>query len=351
MPRFGLRSRLVGVGRRGTGRLACRGSLHSGLPRAVALPRDLAQGTPELGALALDGDQLPLGVCELLLEAPAVVAGDAELVVAVPAVEPFPTEAERGADVQFGGGEADGERQQEHHGGEDADDDRVLGEDGPAFENGGAGGLVEEQEALDALAGVQGQQDRSRDQGDDQEQDEHGLPASPAATPGGRSIHGSARMRRGGHLEALVPERAFDAAVDAAVVVAHRRAQEGGLGAHGEIPVPVARCLQAVDQPDGAFRVVPGGGLARGGGRLDGGGIPRACPNLRFARTVEDELFDRLPSPVVIVAVVAAHDPVEGRVVARREVERQPAAHLKYSSVICGRKCPSSWLTTSSASS
>jgi len=139
MPRVGRRSRLVGVRWRGTGRVAYRGSLQ----RAVALPRDLAQGTPEPGALALDGDQLPLGVRELLLEAPAVVAGDAELVVAVPAVEPFPTEAERGADVQFGDAEADGERQQEHHGGEDADDGRVLDEDGPAFENGGAGGLVE----------------------------------------------------------------------------------------------------------------------------------------------------------------------------------------------------------------
>ena len=103
----------------------------------------------------------------------------------------------------------------------------MLDEDGPAFENGGAGGLVEEQEALDALVGVQGQQDGSRDQGDDQEEDEHGLPASPAATPGGRSIHGPARMRRGGNLEALVPVHPFEAAFDAAVVVAHR-ARPGG---------------------------------------------------------------------------------------------------------------------------
>ena len=82
--------------------------------RAVALPRDTAQGTLELG--------------ELPFEAPAVVAGDTELVVAVIAIEPLAVVAESDADMQFGGGEADGERDQEHHGGEDADDDREFGE-------------------------------------------------------------------------------------------------------------------------------------------------------------------------------------------------------------------------------
>ena len=120
----------------------------------------------------------------------------------------------------------------------------MLDEDAPAFEHGGAGGLVEE------------------------------------------------------HLESVVPERPFEAAFDAAVVVAPRHAQEGGLGAHGEIPVAVAGCLQAVDQPGGAVVVDPGGGRARGGGRLDDG-VARAGPIPRFARSAEDELFDCAASFIV----------------------------------------------------
>ena len=64
---------------------------------------------------------------------------------------------ERKADVHVRHAEADGERQQEHHGGEGAGDDRVLDEDRPAFEDGGTGGRVDENEALDAIVGVQGQ--------------------------------------------------------------------------------------------------------------------------------------------------------------------------------------------------
>ena len=177
MPRFRLRwivagrrgalsSRLVAVGRRGSGHIARRHSLCGGPERAVAHPGGAAQRTPELGALALDGHQLPLCVGELLLEAQAVVAGDAGLAVAVRPVDPLAAAVERdAADVQLGGGEAHGEREQEKRGGEDAGDGRLLGEDRPAFEDDGAGGVVDEHQALDALVGVQDQQDGARDQG------------------------------------------------------------------------------------------------------------------------------------------------------------------------------------------
>ena len=61
-------------------------------------------------------------------------------------------------------------------------------------------------------------------------------------------------------------------------------------------------------------------------GRREHGRLPRG-------RGFQDGMGRGWPL-VVVVPVVAARDPVERRVVARREVERQPAAHLKDSSVI-----------------
>ena len=62
-----LQLRLAAAGRRGIGRIASRRSLRGRLQRAVALPRGAAQGAAEVGALALDCHQPPLGVGKLLL--------------------------------------------------------------------------------------------------------------------------------------------------------------------------------------------------------------------------------------------------------------------------------------------
>ena len=160
-----------------------------------------------------------------------------------------------------------------------------------------------------------------------------------AAAPGAPSIRGSSGAGCGGHLEALVPERPFEAALDAAEVVAHRHAQEGGLGAHGEIPVAVAGLPQARASLQSVVLASP----AVGGFVALFGQLPRA---------VEDEPLDGA-APVGVVARVAfaGGDAVEGRFELRLEVQRQPAVHLRYFSVICGRNWPSSWLTTSRASS
>ena len=138
---------------------------HERPKRSVAFPLGDAQGTPVFRALALHGLQTLLRGRELLFEMLAGAAGMLEFDVPVCPVESFPLTAEHEADVEVRHAEADGDRQEEHGGGEDAGDGREFDEDRPAAEEDGAGADVDENELLQAPVGAQAEHDGTHDQG------------------------------------------------------------------------------------------------------------------------------------------------------------------------------------------
>ena len=125
--------------------------------RHVASVAARAQGTPEFGALALDGHQLRLG-CR---RAASRGSGDRRGRCRAGG------RGTSGRAIPDGGAARCGcaaRRRRDRwrvptgtRRWQGCGDDRVFGEDRPAFEDDGAGGLVDEHEALDALVGVQDQ--------------------------------------------------------------------------------------------------------------------------------------------------------------------------------------------------